>query len=346
MRLTLPVLVAFLASSSAALHATDLTPTVIASIHDSPMDGLGDSFNATPFTGLLRKVTSSGIEDRAIQEFNAAAFAGATLQSAQLSGGIGSNNAFDVGVRTFDFVLYAGNGTADFSDFQVAGTVVGSASYHPPITTSLTYSFDVTSTVQTLITNGATWIGLAVRCSTDPNYPNILDDATSRLVLVVAPVTGTPYCFGDGSGAACPCANTSVAGANVGCLNSLGLGGKIVGTGLASVSADTLRLDAINMPNSSCLYFQGTAQQTGGAGFVFGDGLRCAAGTILRLGTKSNVLGASHYPDIGDASIAVRGLVPSIGGTRYYQVWYRNAANFCTSATFNLSNGWAVPWVP
>jgi len=32
---------------------------------------------------------------------------------------------------------------------------------------------------------------------------------------------------------------------------------------------------------------------------------------------------------------------------RIYQVWYRNAAPaFCTSATFNLSNGWQVHWLP
>jgi len=32
--------------------------------------------------------------------------------------------------------------------------------------------------------------------------------------------------------------------------------------------------------------------------------------------------------------------------TRIYQVWYRNAASFCTSATFNFSNGVAAFWAP
>ena len=32
--------------------------------------------------------------------------------------------------------------------------------------------------------------------------------------------------------------------------------------------------------------------------------------------------------------------------TRSYQVWYRNAANFCQPETFNLSNGVAVTWIP
>lgn len=31
-------------------------------------------------------------------------------------------------------------------------------------------------------------------------------------------------------------------------------------------------------------------------------------------------------------------------GWRYYQLWYRNSAAFCTSATFNLSNGFALEW--
>jgi hypothetical protein len=32
-------------------------------------------------------------------------------------------------------------------------------------------------------------------------------------------------------------------------------------------------------------------------------------------------------------------------GSRYYQVWYRNAAAFCTTGTFNLTNGLQLDWV-
>jgi len=32
------------------------------------------------------------------------------------------------------------------------------------------------------------------------------------------------------------------------------------------------------------------------------------------------------------------------GGIRYYQIWYRDAAAFCTSNTFNLTNGLEVIW--
>jgi hypothetical protein len=65
----------------------------------------------------------------------------------------------------------------------------------------------------------------------------------------------------------------------------------------------------------------------------------------VRLATKTNASGASQYPAAGDPSVSVRGgvLAP---GMRTYQVWYRNAAAFCTTATFNLTNGLRATWVP
>jgi hypothetical protein len=100
------------------------------------------------------------------------------------------------------------------------------------------------------------------------------------------------------------------------------------------------------MPNASTLYFQGTSQQAGGLGITFGDGLRCAGGTIIRLGTANNVAGASQYPEAGDPSVSVRGQLPPAGGVRTYQAWYRNAAPFCTPSTFNLTNGLSITWTP
>jgi hypothetical protein len=151
--------------------------------------------------------------------------------------------------------------------------------------------------------------------------------------------SGVNYCFGDGSGTACPCGNSSVVGTDTGCQNSLGLGGKLRAYGAASLSNDVVRLDGSQMPNSSALYFQGTTQTS----VAFGDGLRCAGGSIIRLGTKSNVNGASQYPAAGDPSVSMRGLVTA-PGLRTYQCWYRNAAAFCTVSTFNLTNGIAITW--
>ncbi len=153
-----------------------------------------------------------------------------------------------------------------------------------------------------------------------------------------------PFCFGDGSGTACPCGNAGISGR--GCASSVSASGALLaGQGAPSLAADTLVLHGSDMPNSSALYFQGTAMTSGGAGAVFGDGLRCAGGTVVRLGTKTNASGASQYPVAGDASVSVKGAVTS-PGTRTYQTWYRNAAAFCTPSTFNLSNGLEVTWMP
>jgi uncharacterized membrane protein len=153
---------------------------------------------------------------------------------------------------------------------------------------------------------------------------------------------GTSYCSGDGTATPCPCGN--VGGAGRGCGNSVDpTGARLIATGAASLAADSVVLRGSGMPNSSALYFQGTGQQSSGAGSVFGDGLRCAAGIVIRLGTKANVSGASQYPAAGDPSVSVRGLV-TLPGTRDYQIWYRNAAAFCTAATYNLSNGLEIIW--
>ncbi|MCY2960691.1 MAG: hypothetical protein NTY35_11045 [Planctomycetota bacterium] len=151
----------------------------------------------------------------------------------------------------------------------------------------------------------------------------------------------TAFCFGDTGN--CPCANVGAAGN--GCPNSVSTAGANLSvTGVASLAADTLVLAGSAMPNSSALYFQGTAQANAGLGTVFGDGLRCAAGSIIRLGTKQNVVGASQYPAVGDATVSVRGSVTAAGSSRTYQVWYRNAAAFCNAETFNLTNGVQIVW--
>ena len=337
----LAILLAPLASAS----ATDLFPTVQASIHDAPVDGAGDTFNATPFQGLVRKGGATQ-EDRAIQEFDVSAFTGASLASATISGTVSSNNAFDVGVRTFDFVLYAGNGVADLSDYQIAAVSVGTASYHPPLQTSLTYSFDATAAAQALLSGGATWIGLRVQPTTDPNFPNLLDDTTSRLTLV-AGSTGTPFCFGDGSGTVCPCGNAGLAGN--GCASSaFAVGAKLTATGTAGASAgtDTLVLTAANVSGPG-LFFQGTTPFGGGSGVAFGDGLLCAGGSIVRMGVVFPSGSTAIFPGgLTPNPIHVAGAPIAPGDVRLYQCWYRDAVPFCSAQTFNLTPGIAITFGP
>jgi hypothetical protein len=156
---------------------------------------------------------------------------------------------------------------------------------------------------------------------------------------------GTTFCSGDGTGTACPCGNSSALGAGLGCASSLGFGARLRSSGTASLANDTITLVGTQMPDAPCLYFQGTAQTSGGAGAAFGDGLRCAGGSIVRLATVMNSGGASQYPSGAQTSVSVRGQVTT-PGVREYQIWYRNAAAFCTPSTFNLTNGQEITWAP
>jgi len=176
-------------------------------------------------------------------------------------------------------------------------------------------------------------------------YPSTTLDAI-RLDTRYVCTPGTVFCAGDGTGAACPCANGQP---GRGCENSFATGGGILSaTGMADVANDTVALTASALPPSTTvLFFQGTAAQSGGSGIAFGDGVRCVSGNIVRLGLKNTAGGTASYGHgVGtDPDISVRGAVPTGGATRYYQGWYRNAAAFCTSAPFNLTNGLRIDWM-
>jgi hypothetical protein len=120
--------------------------------------------------------------------------------------------------------------------------------------------------------------------------------------------------------------------------------------GIASVSGDTLTLAVQGLPDTAtALYFQGDQQVSGGNGAAFGDGLRCAGGSVQRLLARFSVGGASQFGHAvpGDPAISVAGFVPA--GTvsiRFYQAWYRNLAAFCSPQPYNLTNGLTVTWIP
>lgn len=157
--------------------------------------------------------------------------------------------------------------------------------------------------------------------------------------------SGDGFCFGDGSGTSCPCGNPVAL--YEGCGNSTSGSGWLTSWGAASVTADTLTLQAAGLPSSApALFFQGTAVVGGGAGAHFGDGLMCVGGGIVRIGTLSSANGNCRYPESGGVPVSVRGAVPAVGGLRHYQAWYRNAAAFCTQSPFNLTNGHSVTWMP
>jgi hypothetical protein len=129
-------------------------------------------------------------------------------------------------------------------------------------------------------------------------------------------------------------------------LNSLGTGAHLGGSGMASVSNDTFVLTCNGLPASTtALFFQGNIAVNGGSGSVFGDGLRCVFGSVIRLHTKIASGGVASYPQAGDPPISIVGSTPP-NLTRLYQVWYRNSASFCTVDTYNLSQGLGLTWQP
>jgi hypothetical protein len=168
-------------------------------------------------------------------------------------------------------------------------------------------------------------------------------DVQGELFDTVAGGTFSAFCFGDGTGTACPCGNSGAAGH--GCANSVDPAGALLGAvGTPSTASDTLQLQASGMPTTaSCVFIQGESSI---AGAVYGDGIRCFSGAFVRLGTKTASGGAASYPNGTEPDISVRGAVPAIGATRTYQVWYRNPPAFCTSATSNVTNGISVAWAP
>jgi len=157
--------------------------------------------------------------------------------------------------------------------------------------------------------------------------------------------SGIGFCAGDGLDplvtVACPCGNFGAPGN--GCANSVNASGAHLDT-FGTVANDDVMLAGTLMPATvSCIYLQGDANTQS----VFGDGVRCAGGTLLRLRTRSNVGGASFFPDSTDTiTLSQRGGVTvGSGATRYYQTYYRNSAPlFCPPETFNVTNGVTVTW--
>jgi WD40-like Beta Propeller Repeat len=157
------------------------------------------------------------------------------------------------------------------------------------------------------------------------------------------------FCFGDGTGASCPCSNSGTSGR--GCENSGSTGGALLSvTGVASLSADTVQFTSSGeKPVSVSIFLQGSLVI---APINYGDGLRCTGGNLKRLYTKAAVGGVAVAPQGGDPSISARSAqmnapIP-LGATRPYQVYYRDgAAGFCpdpTGSSFNVSNGFLVVW--
>ena len=150
---------------------------------------------------------------------------------------------------------------------------------------------------------------------------------------------GNPYCLGDGGGTACPCGNNGSNGG--GCANGSGDGCVLTTSGSDSISAGDLVLSASNaIPSQPGLYFQGNNAVNNANGNIFGDGLRCAGGGVIRLQVRFSDGSGGSATNI---DIGARGGV-SAGDVKRYQLWYRDPNTSPCGAQFNLSNGIEITW--
>jgi hypothetical protein len=164
----------------------------------------------------------------------------------------------------------------------------------------------------------------------------------------MCPAPITPFCYGDGGQLACPCANSGIAGH--GCDNSSFTGGALL-SGTGSTTPDTVVMTTSGTkPTALTIFLQGS--KTLWPGVNFGDGVRCAGGTLKRLYTKNAVGGVVVVPGPGDPSISARsaalGFPIAPGMELYYQTHYRDPnATFCPAPqgnTWNVSNGVVIRW--
>jgi hypothetical protein len=175
-------------------------------------------------------------------------------------------------------------------------------------------------------------------------FTGVLGAPVNKRGIFLLDITGgvTASCFGDGTGTACPCANSGAAGN--GCANSsFAIGANMSTSGSPSIANDTLVLTASNIPGPG-LFFQGTTGFGGGLGIPFGDGLLCSGGVITRMGVVFPTGTSASYPGgTTPAPIHIAGGTAA-GDVRNYQCWYRDAAPFCTPDTFNLTNMVTLTW--
>lgn len=177
-------------------------------------------------------------------------------------------------------------------------------------------------------------IDIASGTSLDGNQNGIPDSCE--------PVVGAPFCFGDGTGAACPCGNHGAGGH--GCANSEeSAGGLLAAAG--TTSPDSAALDAINLRSATLtVFFKGDASLP--SAVPFGDGLRCVGGALRRFGAQTSVNGTATFPgSIGGTLSAAGGNTPGSGEVAYYQAFYRDGLpGYCTAGRTNASNGVQVVW--
>jgi len=169
-------------------------------------------------------------------------------------------------------------------------------------------------------------------------------DPASPLILYCSP--------GQAGTLACPCGNPPT-GSSRGCNNSDNTGGaSIDAAGLPSLGQDGIVFTTSGQKMSATsVLLQGSAQNNAGA--IFGQGVRCVAGSLKRLYVRPASGGSIRVPLSGDPSVSARsaalGDPLSAGVEREYLVYYRDpiVLGGCSAAsTFNATQTGVVSWFP
>ena len=243
-----------------------------------------------------------------------------------------SGNADQASLELFLFGSYAGN-TVTLEAYMGASLVASDSITVAPGFSIQHYHLSVSGTSfdhLRLVGGGAQDSGV---------FFGLVDDVT------VGATVFDSSCFGDGTGGACPCANTGASGH--GCQNSAGTGGaELDATG--GISPDTVALHANGeLPTSLSIFLQGSTTITP---VPFGDGVRCVGGVLKRLAVRNASGGSVSYPVAGDLPITQRsaqlGDAIQSGSVRHYQTYYRDPdTSFCASGgTYNITNAVTVHW--
>ncbi len=161
----------------------------------------------------------------------------------------------------------------------------------------------------------------------------LIDDVSVRME------PGVPFCDPHNL---CPCDNNDGLDAIGGCQSSSGKRGELYGLGTASISQNSVSLHADGLPlGTTALVLQGNAFTTDY--LAIGDGILCIGGQILRLGTQQTTVGAISHPLPGGLPLSA---TATANATYVYQVFYRNAAQYCNMGGTNLTNAYWIAWQP
>jgi hypothetical protein len=175
------------------------------------------------------------------------------------------------------------------------------------------------------------------------HFPGTPGGTGNVTITQTVPCPADTYCYGDGSGAACPCGNSG--GACAGCANSSGTGATLSVAGTPSLTADSIVLTADGLvSNLPCLFFSGTNQINTGNGVAFGDGLRCAGNAAVRIEVSAADVNGSCSSSVEVSTHGqAYGNTLSAGEVVNYQCWYRDNTGVCGNS-HNLTNGLTLTW--